>query len=206
MFAPHYKPKMRRRARSPSPLAPRARREFRASGDDSPPWRRKAERAMGSIANAGEDLLDELLCNKIRQKLKFNPRDTATKLTYFTNWGRKRGRRHLVMAQCLRLRLDCRRAKTRRERSEGVFDMRAIIGAVCFLLATAPAWAVCASVHLQRPGAAVGLRVSRRGRRGRRVVWSALPKEKMSVRVQARAQSKIRRPAPPLPRLFTCPR
>ncbi len=36
---------------------------------------------MGSIANASEDLLYELLCNKIRQKLMFNPRDTATKLT-----------------------------------------------------------------------------------------------------------------------------
>ncbi len=28
MFAPHYKPNMRRRARSPIPLAPWARREF----------------------------------------------------------------------------------------------------------------------------------------------------------------------------------
>ena len=83
--------------------------------------------------------------------------------------------------------------------------MRAILGAVSFFLVTAAAWGGEAGVRrpLSRPGAAVGLGDSRRGRRGRRVVWSALPQEKMSVRVQARAQSKIRRPDPPLPRRFT---
>ncbi len=35
--------------------------------------------------------------------------------------------------------------------------MRAIIGAVCFLLATAPAWAVCASVTCKGPAPLLGL-------------------------------------------------
>ena len=175
MFAPHYKPNTRRRARPPTPL----------DASFAPPCRPKAERVMGSTANAGEDLPDELLCNKPPQKPVFNPRDTATKLTYFTNWGRKRGRRHLVMAQCLRLRLDCRRAKARRRRVRYACDswsglFRPRHGARMGDVQQRP--------PLPWPSAAVGPGNSRRGRRRRRVVWSALLQEEVSVRIQARVQ------------------
>jgi len=45
--------------------------------------------------------------------------------------------------------------------------------------------------HLQRAGAAVGFGNSGRGRCRRRVVWSTLPQEEVSVRVSARARYKI---------------
>jgi hypothetical protein len=35
--------------------------------------------------------LDEVLCNKMRQKLMFNPRETATKLTYLHKLGAQAG-------------------------------------------------------------------------------------------------------------------
>jgi len=43
------------------------------------------------------------------------------------------------------------------KRSEGEFDMRAILGAVCFVLATAPAWAgPCASSICRGPTPLLG--------------------------------------------------
>jgi hypothetical protein len=49
-------------------------------GKDAPTaWR--VNRAMDWMPMPATTYLDEALCNKIRQKLMFNPRDTATKLT-----------------------------------------------------------------------------------------------------------------------------
>jgi hypothetical protein len=46
-----------------------------------------------------------------------------------------------MIAQCLLLRIDCRRAKTRHPRREGVFNMRAIFGAFCLVVTATAAWA-----------------------------------------------------------------
>ena len=61
------------------------------------------------------------------------------------------------MAQCLRLRLDCRRVKARRERGEGEFNMRAILGAVSFFLVTTAAWAGSPCIVCKGPAPLLGL-------------------------------------------------